>query len=80
MNTQLNVNASIGDKLKFPINYNTLANFDLDNQLKLDYTGKDDEILKRFEAGNVNFRQGYAYPGAQQLFGLKHSSSSANSL
>ena len=34
MNAQLNVNANIGDKLKFPINYNTLANFDLDNQLK----------------------------------------------
>jgi cell surface protein SprA len=24
MNAQVNVNASIGDKLKFPINYNTL--------------------------------------------------------
>jgi cell surface protein SprA len=72
MNTQLNVNANIGDKLKFPINYNTLANFDLDNQLKLDYTGKDDEILKRFEAGNVAFpAKGTLIPGAQQLFGLK---------
>ena len=72
MNAQVNVNASIGDKLKFPINYNTLANFDLDNQLKLDYTGKDDEILKRFEAGNINFpSRGTLIPGAQQLFGLK---------
>ena len=72
MNAQLNVNASIGDKLKFPINYNTLANFDVDNQLKLDYTGKDDEILKRFEAGNVSFpSRGTLIPGAQQLFGLK---------
>lgn len=72
MNAQVNVNASIGDKLKFPINYNTLANFDLDNQLKLDYSGKDDEILKRFEAGNVNFAsKGTLIPGAQQLFGLK---------
>ena len=72
MNAQLNVDASIGDKLKFPINYNTLANFDLENQLKLDYTGKDDEILKRFEAGNVTFpARGTLIPGAQQLFGLK---------
>lgn len=72
MNAQLNVNASIGDKLKFPINYNTQATFDLDNQLKLDYTGKDDEILKRFEAGNVAFpSRGTLIPGAQQLFGLK---------
>lgn len=72
MNAQLNVNANIGDKLKFPINYNTLANFDLDNQLKLDYSGKDDEILKRFEAGTVSFpSKGTLIPGAQQLFGLK---------
>lgn len=72
MDAQLNVNASIGDKLKFPINYNTLANFDMENQLKLDYTGKDDEILKRFEAGNVSFpSRGSLIPGAQQLFGLK---------
>ena len=72
MNAQLNVNASIGDKLKFPINYNTLANFDLDNQLKLDYTGQGDEILRRFEAGNVSFpSRGTLIPGAQQLFGIK---------
>ena len=72
MNAQVNVNANIGDKLRFPINYNTLANFDLENQLKLDYTGKDDEILKRFEAGNVSFpSRGTLIPGAQQLFGIK---------
>ncbi len=72
MNAQMAVNANIGDKLKFPINYNTLANFDLDNQLKLDYTGQDDEIIKRFEAGNINFAsKGTLIPGAQQLFGVK---------
>ena len=72
MATQLNVNANIGDKLKFPISYNTLANFDFSNQLKLDYTGKDDEILKRFEAGNVSFpSRSTLIPGAQSLFGIK---------
>lgn len=72
MATQLNVNANIGDKLKFPISYNTLANFDFTNQLKLDYTGKDDEILKRFEAGNVTFpSRSTLIPGAQSLFGIK---------
>ena len=54
VNAQLNVNASIGDKLKFPINYNTLANFNLDNQIKLDYTGKDDDIIKRFRSGRAH--------------------------
>jgi cell surface protein SprA len=72
MNAQLNVNANIGDKLKFPISYNTLANFDFTNQLKLDYAGNDDEILKRFEAGNVSFpSRSTLIPGAQSLFGIK---------
>jgi cell surface protein SprA len=72
MAAQLNVNANIGNKLKFPISYNTLANFDFTNQLKLDYTGTDDEILKRFEAGNVSFPlTSTLIPGAQSLFGIK---------
>jgi cell surface protein SprA len=72
LNTQLNVNANIGDKLKFPINYNTLANFNLDNQIKLDYTGSGDDIVRRFEAGSVSFAsKGTLIPGAQQLFGVK---------
>jgi cell surface protein SprA len=72
MAAQLNVNASIGNKLKFPISYNTIANFDFTNQLKLDYTGNDDEILKKFEAGNVSFPlRGSLIPGVQSLFGIK---------
>ena len=72
MNAQVNVNANIGDKLKFPISYNTLANFGQENQLKLDYTGQDDEIIKRFEAGVVQFSSRSTFiPGSQQLFGLK---------
>jgi cell surface protein SprA len=72
MNAQVNVNANIGDKLKFPIAYNTLANFGQDNQLKLDYSGVDDEIIKRIEAGSVQFPSRSTFiPGSQQLFGLK---------
>ena len=72
MNSQLQVDANIGDKLKLPINYNTLANFNFENQLKLDYHGKDDEILKIFQAGNTNFAtKSTLIPGAQSLFGLK---------
>jgi cell surface protein SprA len=72
MNAQVNVDANIGDKLKFPINYNTLANFGQENQLKLDYTGVDDEIIKRIEAGVVQFTSKSTFiPGSQQLFGLK---------
>ena len=72
MNSQLQVDANIGDKLKLPINYNTLANFDYENQIKLDYRGQDDEILKLFQAGNINFTtKGTLIPGAQSLFGIK---------
>src|SRR5690606_19038993 len=67
-----NVVGNNGTKLKLPISYNTLANFDFENQLKLDYTGTDDEIIKRIEAGNVSYSsKGSLIPGAQSLFGLK---------
>ncbi len=72
MNANLSVIGNIGDKLKLPINYNTLATFDFENQLKLDYNGRDDEIIKRIEAGNVAFSsKGSLIPGAQSLFGIK---------
>ena len=72
MNANLSVIGNIGDKLKLPINYNTLANFNFENQLKLDYAGSKDEILKRLEAGNISFAsKGTLIPGAQQLFGVK---------
>jgi len=72
MNAQFQVDANIGDKIKLPITYNTLANFDTENQLKLDYHGKDDEILKEFQMGNVSFAsKGTLIPGAQSLFGIK---------
>lgn len=72
MNTNLNINASIGDKLKLPISYNTLANFDFENQLKLDYKGMDDEILKSVEAGNISFQtKSTLMTSPQALFGVK---------
>lgn len=72
MNSQLQMDASIGEKLKLPINYNTLANFNFENQLKLDFRGKDDDIVKIFQAGNTNFAsKGTLIPGAQSLFGVK---------
>ncbi len=72
MNSQLQVDANIGDKLKLPINYNTLANFNFENQLTLDYVVKDDDIIKIFQAGNTSFAtKGTLIPGAQSLFGLK---------
>lgn len=72
MNANLNVNANIGNKLKFPINYNTLSNLNFDNQIKLDYKGMDDELIKSIEAGNISFQsRGTLIPSAQNLFGIK---------
>ncbi len=47
MAANLNVVGNIGDKMKFPISYNTLSTFDFENQLKLDYTGGADDIFKK---------------------------------
>jgi cell surface protein SprA len=72
MNANLSVIANIGDKMKFPINFNTQANFDFENQFKLDYNGNTDEIIKRIEAGNVSYpSKGSLIQGAQQLLGIK---------
>ena len=72
MNANVQVVGQIGDKLKLPISYNTLANFDFENQLKLDYTGSSDEIIKKIEAGNVSFTTpSTLMTGAQSLFGIK---------
>ena len=72
MNANLSVVGNIGSKLKVPISYNTLANLDLENQLKLDYTGGPDEIIKKLEAGNVTFTTpSTLMTGAQSLFGVK---------
>ncbi len=72
MNSQLQVDAQIGEKLKLPINYSTLSNFNFENQLKLDYKGQEDQILKVFQAGNTSFStKGTLIPGAQSLFGIK---------
>ena len=52
----LNVNGKVGDKVNMNLNYNTDATFDFDSQnMKLKYEGKEDEIIKLVEAGNVSF-------------------------
>ena len=71
-NTNFSMNASIGDKLKFPINLNSLSNLGFDNQIKLSYKGKKDEIVKSIEAGNINYiSRSTLIPSTQNLFGVK---------
>ncbi|MBX7204580.1 MAG: cell surface protein SprA [Bacteroidia bacterium] len=69
---QLNVQGSVGDKLKVSMNYDTEATFDFENQTKLNYTGKEDEIIKKIELGNVSLPlQSSLIQGSQSLFGIK---------
>ena len=70
---QATINASVGDKLKFNMNYNTDATFSFDSQnLKLNYEGKEDEIIKNLEAGNVSMTTGSSLiRGGTALFGFK---------
>ncbi len=72
MKIQLNVIGKIGDKLKLTTSYNTEATFDFENQMKLEYTGYEDEIIKKIEAGNVSMPlNGSLITGSQTLFGVK---------
>lgn len=70
---QATINASVGDKMKFNMNYNTDATFNFDSQkLKLQYEGKEDEIIKNIEAGNVSMTTGSSLiRGGTALFGAK---------
>jgi len=71
-NIQLNVIGNIGDKLKIQTNYNTQATFDFENQMKLEYTGYEDEIIQKIELGNVSLPlQSSLIRGSQSLFGVK---------
>ena len=69
---QMNVTGTIGDKMELGINYNTDALFDFENRTKLKYTGNEDEIIKKIEAGDVTLPlKGSLITGSYSLFGIK---------
>ena len=69
---QMNVMGQIGTKMNMRVNYNTEATFDYENKMNLEYTGEEDEIIKRIEAGNVSLPlNGSLITGASNLFGVK---------
>lgn len=69
----VNVNGKVGDKVNMNLNYNTDATFDFDTQnFKLRYEGKEDEIIKLVEGGNVTFPSNNSLvQGASALFGIR---------
>ena len=72
MKMQLNVTGQIGDRLKLNWNYDTEATFEFENQMKLNWQGEEDDILKNIELGNVSLPlNGSLIQGGRNLFGVK---------
>ncbi|MDX1444764.1 cell surface protein SprA [Lishizhenia sp.] len=69
---QLNLVGQIGDRMKLGASYNTEAQFQFDNVTKLEYTGDEDQIIQKLEAGNVSMPLNTSLiQGSQTLFGVK---------
>ncbi len=72
MNIKMGVSGQIGDKMKLGINFDTDATFEFENNAKLAYEGKEDEIIQKIEAGNVTMPlSGSLITGSHNLFGIK---------
>ena len=69
----LNVKGNVGDKMKLDFNYNTEATFNYDTKkISLKYEGKEDEVFKLIEAGNISFGTNSSLiKGATSLFGIR---------
>ncbi len=71
-NITLNVVGKIGEKMKLNFNWDTKANFEFENNMKLEYTGYEEEIIRKIEAGNVSLPLNNSLiTGGQNLFGIK---------
>ena len=71
-NLAINVVGKIGEKMKLNFNWDTKANFEFENNIKLDYTGYEEEIIRKVEAGNVSLPiNNSLITGGQNLFGIK---------
>jgi cell surface protein SprA len=69
---QMAVNGTLGQKMKVGANFDSNNSFDFQNQLKLEYTGFQEDIIKSIEIGNVSMPvQNSLIQGAQNLFGVK---------
>ena len=68
----MNLTGKIGDLMQIGLYYNKLSTFDFENQLKLDYSGEEDDIVQKLEAGNVSMPLNSSLiSGSQSLFGVK---------
>ncbi len=69
---QMNVVGKIGEKLQVTANFDNNNSFDFENNLKVEYTGFEEDILQKLEIGNVSLPLNNSLiTGAQNLFGVK---------
>ncbi|MCO5232309.1 MAG: cell surface protein SprA [Chitinophagales bacterium] len=72
MNINMSLTGQIGDYMKLNTNFNTKATFNFENQVKLGYKGKEDNIIQEVSAGNVSLPlRSSLIRGNQSLFGIK---------
>ena len=68
----LSLLGKVGKRLQVTANYDTESIFDFQNQIKLEYTPTEDDIIKKIEVGNVSMPLNSSLiTGAQSLFGVK---------
>ncbi|MCD7937305.1 MAG: cell surface protein SprA [Tannerellaceae bacterium] len=70
---QVSLQAEMGTKLRFDMQYNTEALYKEDSRkIKLSYTGEEDEFIRLLEAGEVRMTtQNSLIQGGSGLFGIK---------
>jgi cell surface protein SprA len=69
---QVNAQAKIGERLSIRINQDTKSQFDFDNNVKVEYSSLETDIIQKIEAGNVSMPiNSSLITGAQNLFGIK---------
>ncbi len=68
----LSLLGKVGERLQITANYDTESTFDFQNQIKLEYTPTEDDIIQKIEVGNVSMPlNSTLIQGAQSLFGVK---------
>ena len=66
------IQAKVGTRLKVGAQYDTQSTLNFQNQIKLEYTPTEDDILQKIEVGNVSMPlKNSLIVGAQSLFGVK---------
>nr|WP_301005391.1 cell surface protein SprA [Lunatimonas sp.] len=69
---QMSVNGMLGQKVRVGANFDSNNSFDFENQLKVEYAGFEEDIIKSIEIGNVSMPvQNSLIQGATNLFGVK---------